>query len=205
MEVLAPVTVRRLVAFGTSRQHLVGCALAILGAGLAMVDPVGVPGVLLVLGFYALGLAAARASGTTPGAVDSVRAASALQDDLARISDRLPPEALGQLCRIKDIIRLQVLPAIEILPLGSLDRYLAERTTVEYLPAAVEQYLAAGDPRGDMSATTTAAARVLSDELCLIEADMRRIAGVIQETNLDRMLAQRRFLSERFQAVERSG
>jgi hypothetical protein len=197
--------VGRLVAFGTSRQHLAGCALAVLGAVLAWFDPVGVPGVLLVLGFYAVGVLAARASGRAPIGFDPVQAASGLQEDIARLGERLPAETLGQLYRVKDIIRMRVLPGIEILPPGSLDRYLAERTAVEYLPAAVEQYLAAGDRHGDRSTATTRAARVLSDELFLMEADMRRIAGVIEEANLDRMLAQHRFLSDRFQAVEPLG
>ncbi|HEY9288158.1 MAG TPA: hypothetical protein VIT43_09070 [Candidatus Dormibacteraeota bacterium] len=198
------MTVSRLVAFATSRQQLVASSLAILGALLALLDPVGVPAVVLVLGFYAVGLAAAQASARPPFTFDPVCAGSALQEQLASVSDRLPPEVLGQLYRIKDMIRIQVLPGIEMLPLGSLDRYLAERTTVEYLPSAVTHYLAAGD-FGDSSAATAAAARILSDELCLMEADMRRIAAVIQQTNLDRMRAHRRFLSERFQAVEPSG
>lgn len=205
MEVVTPVTVGRLVSFGTSRQHLVGCALAFLGAVLAVLDPVGVSGVVLVLGFYALGFAAARPFGTTPLAFDPVRADGALQEALERVSDRLPPEILGQLCRIKDIIRLQLLPGIELLPLGSLDRYLAERTTVEYLPSALDRYVAVGDRRDDASWASTTATRVLSDELCLMEADIRRIAGVIERTNLNRMQAQRRFLSERLQVSDPSG
>jgi hypothetical protein len=140
-----------------------------------------------------------------PFGFDPARADVALVEAVARVSDRVPADVLSQLCRIKDIIRLQVLPGIELLPLGSLDRYLAERTTLEYLPSALEQYLAVGDRRDEASWASTTAARILSDELCLMETDIRRLAGVIERTNLDRMLAQRRLLNERLGQLDGSG
>jgi hypothetical protein len=196
-----------LVAYGTSRQHLVGCGLALLGAALALLDPVGPPGLVLVLGFYAVGVAAGRASGATAVGFDRLRAQSRLQLEFERVIGRLPPDTLGQLCRIKDLIDKEVLPGLEALPSGSLDRYLVESTTFEYLPQALEHYLrAAGDDASDRaSRDASAPLRVLGDELCLIEGDMRRIAGVVQRTNFDRMLAHRRFLRERFARLDSSG
>lgn len=199
------MTRARLLAYCRSRPHLVGCCLAVFGAALAFLDPVGWSGIVLVLGFYGVGVAAGRACEPQPFGFDPASADVALVEAVARISDRVPADVLGQLCRIKDTIRLRVLPAIELLPLGSLDRYLAERTTVEYLPSALEQYLAVGDRRDDASWASTTAARVLSDELCLMETDIQRIAGVIERTNLDRMRAQRRFLDERLSPLDGSG
>lgn len=197
------MTRARLLAYCRSRQHLVGCCLALVGAALAFLDPVGWSGIVLVLGFYGVGVAAGRAWEPQPFGFDPATADVALVEAVARISDRVPADVLSQLCRIKDTIRLRVLPAIELLPLGSLDRYLAERTTVEYLPSALEQYLAVGGD--DASWASTTAARVLSDELCLMETDIQRIAGVIERTNLDRMRAQRRFLNERLSPLDGSG
>ena len=197
------MTRARLLAYCRSREHLVGCCLALFGAALAFLDPVGWSAIVLVLGFYGVGVAAGRASEPQPFGFDPARADVALVEAVARISDRVPADVLSQLCRIRDIIRLRVLPAIELLPLGSLDRYLAERTTVEYLPSALEQYLAVGGD--DASWASTTAARILSDELCLMETDIQRIAGVIERTSLDRMRNQHRFLNERLGQFDGSG
>ena len=195
-----------LVEHGTSRQHLLGCVLASIGAALAWLDPVGLSGVVLVVAFYAVGFVAGRAWEAEPWAFDPVRQETALQEEVARLSDRLPPEILGQLCRIKDVVRLLVLPRLEVLPAGSVDRYLVERTVVDYLPSALEQYLVT-DGTGaleDPGLSPTAARQLLGDQLRLMEEEMRRVASAIQQANLDRMLAHQRFLRERFGRLDPS-
>src|ERR1700737_3115117 len=51
---------RGLVAYLTSRRNLTGSALALVGAGLVMADPVGLQGIVLVAGLYLAGALAAR-------------------------------------------------------------------------------------------------------------------------------------------------
>jgi hypothetical protein len=198
----------RFAGYLTSRQHLVGCALGLLGATLALLDPVGPAGLVLVVGFYGLGVAAARHEPAQHRCgFDPSRVARAMQQQLADVSGRVPAEVILQLQRIELITRTQVLPRLECLPPGSLDLYLVERTACEYLPSALQHYLrlppsvvAAGGP--GPGATPL---RVLTDELSLLEGEMRRIAAVIQRVDMDRMLAHRRFLNDRFGRLDPSG
>ena len=47
----------RIRRYLTSRKHLAGTGLALVGAGLVLADPVGPAGAALVVGFYLLGAA----------------------------------------------------------------------------------------------------------------------------------------------------
>ena len=194
--------------FLTSRSHLVGCVLALVGAILALLDPVGPAGLILVGGFYLVGVAAAR-----PDPVhhqygfDPRQVARTMQQELADVTGRVPADVLIQLQRIELIIRIEVLPRLACLPPGSLDLYLVERTAVEYLPSAVEHYLrlTAGLDSSQKPSHGSTPLQILSDELRLLEDEMRRIATLVQSADMDRMLAHRRFLSDRFGRLDPSG
>jgi hypothetical protein len=198
----------RFAGYLTSRQHLVGCGLALLGAALALLDPVGPAGLVLVAGFYGLGVAAARHEPVQHRyGFDPSQVARAMQQQLGDVSGRVPAEVILQLQRIELITRTQVLPRLECLPAGSLDLYLIERTAREYLPAALQHYLRlpAGFVSAERPSPGTTPLRVLTDELSLLEGEMRRIAAVIQRVDMDRMLAHRRFLNDRFGRLDPSG
>jgi hypothetical protein len=198
----------RFAGYLASRQHLVGCGLALLGAALALLDPVGPAGLVLVAGFYGLGVAAARPEPAQHRyGFDPSQVARAMQQELGDVSGRVPAEVILQLQRIELIVRTHVLPRLECLPPGSVDLYLVERTALEYLPAALDHYLrlppgSVSDGRSTQVATALA---VLLDELSLLEGEMRRIAAVIQCVDMDRMLAHRRFLNDRFGRLDPSG
>src|SRR3989442_8794008 len=126
----------------TSRRHLAGTALALVGAGLVLVDPVGPAGALLIVGFYLLGVAAVptnpavRRYGYDPNDV-----LKALRHHITDVSGRVPPEVIARIQRIELTIRSEILPRLDCLPPGSLELYLVERTARDYLPAAVDSYL----------------------------------------------------------------
>src|SRR2546423_12754732 len=54
---------RGMIGYLSSRRNLTGLALALVGAGLVVADPVGVQGVLLVAGLYLAGGLAAHGPG----------------------------------------------------------------------------------------------------------------------------------------------
>ncbi|HET9848794.1 MAG TPA: hypothetical protein VFR68_09605 [Candidatus Dormibacteraeota bacterium] len=191
----------------TSRRNLWGCALALVGAGLAVADPVGPAGLVLVVGFYLLGAAAAAPSKVASRyGFDPKQVEKALQEEIGAVSGRVPPEAIVRIQRIELILRTQVLPGIDHLPLGSLELYLIERTARDYLPTAVERYLRL--PRDYVSlqpgSRGSTPLQVLLDELNLLEGQMRRVADVVQRADMDRLLAHRRFLKDRFGAADAS-
>src|SRR5260370_33347118 len=61
----APAPGRGLISYLTSRRNLTGSALALVGAGLLVADPVGVQGLLLVGGLYLAGALAVRGNART--------------------------------------------------------------------------------------------------------------------------------------------
>jgi hypothetical protein len=193
---------RGLVSYLTSRRNLTGSALALVGAGLALVDPVGLQGLLLVVGLY---LAGALAAGGKPRVsrfgFDPQRVQKSLAEQIGAAAGRVPPGILSRMQRIELTIRTEILPRLDCLPLGAPELYLIERTVSDYLPTAVEAYLRL--PGGYVSSQPgsqgRAAVDVLAEELDFLGAEMRQVAEVVHRTDMDRLLAHKRFLIDRFQ------
>jgi hypothetical protein len=194
------MSLHSIAAYLSSRRHLVSCGLALLGLALILIDPVGLPGLILVVGFYLLGLAATREKpevaryGFDPGRLER-----GLQRLIAEVAGRMPPPSTIRLQRIEFIIRTQILPGLEFLPLGSLDLYLVQRSAADYVPTAVAHYLGLPElyrrPESE-------AHQLLNDELRLVEDDLRRIADLIRRAQTDRLLAHHRFLRDRFSRID---
>jgi hypothetical protein len=192
---------RGLASYLTSRRNLTGSALALVGAGLALADPVGIQGLLLVAGLY---LAGALAAGGKPRisrfGFDPQRVQKSLAEQIGAAAGRVPPEILIRMQRIELTIRTEILPRLDCLPLGAPELYLIERTVSDYLPTAVEAYLRL--PGGYVSSQPgsqgRAAIDVLAEELDFLDAEMRQVAEVVHRTDMDRLLAHKRFLIDRF-------
>jgi hypothetical protein len=200
--------VARLRTYLTGRKHLAGSALALVGAALALADPVGPGGIALVIGFYLAGALAMPGNraisryGWDPR--DVVRA---LNHQIVAVSGRVPPLVIERIQQIELTIRSEILPGIDHLPPGSMELYLVERTARDYLPAAVNAYLRLPNDYvlvqpGSRNRT---AVDVLLEELGLLDVEMRRIAELVHHRDMDRLLAHRRFLADRFGRNELSG
>jgi hypothetical protein len=200
--------VPRLRAYLTGRKNLAGSTLALVGAGLALADPVGPAGIVLVVGFYLAGaLAMPSNRAISRYGWDPKDIAKALSNEITNVSGRVPPVVIERIQRIELTIRSEILPGIDHLPPGSLELYLIERTARDYLPAALDAYLRLpGDyvslQRGSRGRTPL---QILLEELGLLDAEMRRIAQVLHRTDMDRLLAHRRFLADRFSQEDVSG
>ena len=192
---------RGLLSYLTSRRNLVGSALALVGAGLAVADPVGAQGLLLVVGLYLAGALAVRGNPRVSRfGFDPRRVQKSLAEQIGAAAGRVPPEVLTRLQRIELTIRTEILPRLDCLPLGAPELYLVERTVSDYLPTAVEAYLRL--PNGYISSQPgsdgRAALDVLVEELDFLDAEMRQVAEVVHRTDMDRLLAHKRFLIDRF-------
>jgi hypothetical protein len=192
---------RGLMSYLTSRRNLTGSALALVGAALVVADPVGLQGLLLVGGLY---LAGALAVGSKPRinrfGFDPKRVQRSLAEQIGAAAGRVPPEILSRMQRIELTIRREILPRLDCLPLGAPELYLIERTVSDYLPTAVEAYLRL--PSGYVSSQPgsqgRAAVDVLVEELDFLDAEMRQVAELVHRTDMDRLLAHKRFLIDRF-------
>jgi hypothetical protein len=192
---------RGLVAYLTSRRNLTGSALALVGAGLVLADPVGIQGLLLVAGLYLAGALAVRSNARVSRfGFDPQRVQKSLAEQIGAAAGRVPPEILSRMQRIELTIRTEILPRLDCLPLGAPELYLIERTVSDYLPTAVEAYLRL--PSGYVSSQPgshgRAAVDVLIEELDFLDAEMRQVAEVVHRTDMDRLLAHKRFLVDRF-------
>jgi len=85
-------------------------------------------------------------------------------------------------------------------PPFSKEMYLVRQTASEYLPRTIDAYLAL--PPGNAERITLAdgktALQELKEQLDLLDTKLTEIAENLQRRDLDRLLANRRFLEERF-------
>jgi hypothetical protein len=197
-----------LTAYLTSRRHVTGSGLALLGVGLVVADPVGVQGLLLVAGLYLAGALAAHGKAPLDRfGFDPRRLQKSMAEQIAHVAPRVPPEILGTLQRIELTIRTEILPHLDCLPLGGPELYLIERTVSDYLPTAIDAYLRlpAGYVSSQPGSHGRAAVDVLADELDFLDAEMRQVADMVHRIDMDRLLAHRRFLADRFSHQDPSG
>jgi hypothetical protein len=195
---------RTIATYLTGRRNLAGSGLALLAAGLVLLDPVGPQGILLVISFYLAGVVAVRGNPKVPRfGFDPMQVQRSLSEEIAAVAGRVPPPIWIRIQRIELTIRTEILPRLECLPLGAPELYLVERTARDFLPRAVETYLQL--PGGYASSRGATAYQVLVDELDLLEAQMRRVAEIVHRTDMDRLLAHRRFLEDRFRRLDLSG
>ena len=197
-----------LTAYLTSRRHLTGSGLALVGVGLVLADPVGVQGLLLVAGLYLAGAFAAHGKAPVRRfGFDPRRLQESMAKQVAHIAPRVPSGILATLQRIELTIRTEILPHLDCLPLGGPELYLIERTVSDYLPTAIDAYLRL--PSGYVSSQPgshgRAAVDVLAEELDFLDAQMREVADMVHRIDMDRLLAHRRFLVDRFSRQDVSG
>jgi hypothetical protein len=89
-------------------------------------------------------------------------------------------------------------------PPFSQDLHLVRQTAAEYLPGTTGAYLALpGDGDPPIDATGKTALQELREQLQLLDSKLDDIAQDLQRQDLDRLLANRRFLEQRFRQPER--
>jgi hypothetical protein len=88
-------------------------------------------------------------------------------------------------------------------PPFSKDLYIVRQTASEYLPRTIDAYLALppGAPNLVVADNGRTALHELKDQLDLLDLKLDEIAEDLQCKDLDRLLANRRFLEERFGRV----
>jgi hypothetical protein len=89
-------------------------------------------------------------------------------------------------------------------PPFSQDLHIVRQTAADYLPRTVEAYLRLpGDDQPPIGPAGKTALDELRDQLRLLDSKLDDIAQDLQQQDLDRMLANRRFLEERFSLRDR--
>ena len=196
---------RRLLRYLYSNKNLVGSAAGLAGLGLFFTGVVGELWPLVVAGMYGIGALATPPTRSIDlrSGLDPSNLNRAMGEQERRLRGRVPDEVLAAVGRIHGQIR-EVLERRHALPPGSPDAYVVERTTLDYLPTALESYLSL--PRGYANRVAVSRGRtarqVLLDQLALLEAKLGEVLEAVAKGDTDRLLAHGRFLEDRFAASE---
>ena len=188
-----------------SGKNIIGSTLALFGLLLFFTHVITVffwP--FVVVAMYGIGALLGPAPphvalGGTSFDPDSIR--RALQHQLSTANGKLPPPLQQKLQQIADTIT-GILPHYAEFPPGSPDLFVVGRTATDYLPSALQAYL--NLPRAYATlhkmANGKTADDVLGDQLTLIATKMNEVADAVHKKDSDALLANGRFLEEKFGA-----
>lgn len=194
---------RRLLIYLYSTKNIAGSALALVGLVLFFTGIIGSfiwP--FIVVALYAAGALIAPGGGKydlTSSSFDPNDVRQALSKQLNTIHGKVPPEIEAKVQSINETI-LGILPHYAEFPAGSPDLFVVGRTATDYLPRALQSYL--NLPR--VYATTHPVAgsktseQVLSDQLDLLGSKLNDVADAVHKKDSDALLANGRFLEEKF-------
>ena len=186
-----------------SGKNIIGCTLALFGLLLfftGVVTSLFWP--FIVIAMYGIG--ALLAPGPTKLELagtsfdpDSIR--RSLQQQLSKANGKLSPQLQQKLQGIADTIQ-GILPHYADFPAGSPDLFVVGRTATDYLPSALQAYL--NLPRAYATLhkmpNGKTADQVLSDQLDLLATKMDDVADAVHKKDSDALLANGRFLEEKF-------
>jgi len=199
------IEVNPLLRYLYSGKNIVGCTLALFGLLLFFIGVItSVFWPFVVVAMYGIG--ALLAPGPQKVALagvsfdpDSIRHSLNRQLDSTR--GKLSPPLAAKLQGIADTI-FGILPHYAEFPPGSPDLFVVGRTATDYLPSALQAYL--NLPRAYATlhkmANGKTADEVLDDQLTLLGAKMNEVADAVHKKDSDALLANGRFLEEKFGA-----
>src|SRR5262245_24856476 len=186
--------------------NLIGIVLALIGLGLYIGGAISgflVP--LIVIGLYALGaLLTPKPRGieglsTLGGDVDAKQIELELdrivEQSRRRLSDELSAKVVGIQATILDI-----LPKLRTSTIDRQDLFALERTVSDYLPQTLDNYLTLPRVYANTHVVSDGKTpeQLLGEQLDLIGEKMKEISDAIASDDVGKLLAQGRFLEERF-------
>lgn len=169
-------------------------AAIVLGTIGAIVVFLGLLGLLLFRGIRWGG-----SGGPAPSTFDEQQVRRSLDQAYQSTHGRMPAEAQSRVAHIRQEI-LDVLPHVRELPPGSQDRYVLQRTAVDYLPTTIRAYLALPPDStvGPLGQPGRSPLEALDEQLTILDGQMVEIAAAIRQRDSDRLLANGLFLEEKF-------
>jgi hypothetical protein len=182
----------------------VGLLLGLIGAVLAVVVSVGWP-FLLGFGIYKLVSRQPRAMpplSTAPAATWAPPTAPPPPQPVAAPPDpfaRLPVDIRAAADRIHGKAT-SILQQTSRFPAGSRSYHLVRRTLDEYLPATLHSYLSLPEGSDDRVAAPDGRTtiEVTRDQLSVLETRLDEVANDLWQADVQRLLANERFLQEHF-------
>jgi hypothetical protein len=180
-----------------------GLVVTTLGIVLAVVVAAGILGLVAVSAalFYVVSFRVGpsyRQIQAAPG-LEVEEIGRALDGAVRVASGRLPPAVQAKVAEIRREI-LELLPSTAMFPLGSEDVYVIQRTATDYLPSTLDAYLALPEAYATRQVLPDGRTplQLLGDQLQLLDDRLDEITEAINHQDLNRLVANGRFLEERF-------
>jgi hypothetical protein len=195
--------VERVIRYLGSGRNVVGSVLALGGLGLHFAGLLGVVWPFVVPALYLIGALVVPGPRPAPAVsvevFDPAKVRRALDGTLDMARGRVPGDVMARLDSIRQHI-LELLPQAGDLPGGAQDLYVLQRTADDYLPTTVRYYLSLPPAYATTQVVQDGKTplQVLQDQLELLDGQMSEIAEAVHRRDTDRLLAQGRFLEERF-------
>lgn len=192
----------RVLRYLGSGKNIAGSALAVGGLGLHFAGLIGGIWPLVVPALYLIGVLVVPSRKAGPAAedrFDADRIRRALDGTLDMARGRVPADVFAKLTSIRQRM-MDLLPNAADLPGGSQDLYVLQRTATDYLPTTVRMYVALPTAYATTHVVQDGKTplAVLQDQLDLLDSQMAEIGDAVNQRDTDRLLAQGRFLEERF-------
>ena len=197
---------RRLEPFVYSRRNIAGSVLALIGLGLFVLGVTSGPiGIGLIPALYAVGYLVVQpergVAQTLSAAQDPGQVRDALERLLISIHGRVADDIYARVASIRGSI-LATLPESDEGGADATDPnvYLIRRTALSYLPQALDAYLAMPRIYAERRPVTDGRTPhdFLLDQLNLMDTKLREVADDIVSHDTEKLLANGRFLQERF-------
>ncbi|MBJ7599574.1 MAG: hypothetical protein DLM67_18715 [Candidatus Nephthysia bennettiae] len=191
----------RLFSYLGSGKNIAGSGLALAALGLHFAGFAGPFWPAVVVAMYAIGvLVVPRHRPPGLGATLDVGEIRKALDRTVRMGEgRLPSDVQAKVAEIRQEV-LDILPSANQFSAGSEDLYVIQRTATDYLPATLEAYLAL--PYAYATTRVLEGGKtpldLLRAQLQLLDEKLDEITDAVHRQDSDRLLANGRFLEERF-------
>lgn len=191
-----------MAGYARSTKNIVGCSVAAIGPVLALAGILAPPvGLALVPVLYAGGALAAPASKKVQIAagLDADEVQKSLVEVQRRIRGRVPDDVDRRVRHLVATIG-ETVPRADALSDGSNARYVLVKTATDYLPSSLQAYLDLPRAYADhkIIADGKTAHGLLCDQLDVLLEQMSEVAGNVNRADTDKLLANGRFLADKF-------
>jgi hypothetical protein len=195
---------RSVGTFLYSTPNLYGTLFALAGLVMYFLGIIGPFWPLIVFGLYLLGYVVAPRNPRVDLHVRNQRSAKELRAGLDRLlytsRRRLPRDLYYKVKNIRDAI-VDVLPSIPDLESSDPNVYTLRQTAAEYLPEALENYLALPPVYAKLQPIRDGktARQLLGEQLDLLDQQMKEVVTELRRDDVDRLVIHGRFLKSKFQ------
>lgn len=200
-------TRQRLLLYLYSNGNILGSLLGLVGLGLYFTGIISNFWLLIVAGLYGIGVLAAPRNQNQElrlrHQLDADELRLELEELINAIRRKVPKGIYQRVVSIKNTI-VEILPYLQRLDESNYNLYTIRQTALEYLPETLENYLKLPPAYANLHVIKEGktAQKLLTDQLDLLDQEMKSIAQDFYRNDTEQLVAHGRFLEEKFERSE---